>query len=180
AGMDDYLSKPIQSQAVLSVLRKFCFHREASARPSPADPAPAGPSPADPAPAGPTPGSGKNGDESLMVLNPGQLLDISDADEETIHELISEFLKDAPPYLDDLKEAVASGNREKIFQAAHRLKGMVANAGGEMVREMLSDVENDARRGEDDSVRVDVALLENGLDRLTRMLKKTDWAALCK
>ncbi|MCP4691172.1 MAG: response regulator, partial [Desulfobacterales bacterium] len=46
AGMDDYLSKPIQSQAVLSVLRKFCFHREASARPSPADPAPAGPSPA--------------------------------------------------------------------------------------------------------------------------------------
>ncbi len=162
AGMDDYMSKPVGSKSIQNILMKH------GPGPRPA---------ADPPDAmDPPPGTG---DEALPVMNPGQLLDISGHDEETIRELIHEFMKDAPAYLDDLTDAVRTGDAKRIFRKAHRLKGLAANAGGEKMREMLLEIENGARGGEFDPAAWSLPLLETELDHLKKTLEETDWAELC-
>ncbi|MCP4687453.1 MAG: response regulator [Desulfobacterales bacterium] len=164
AGMDDYIPKPISSSAVLSMLLKHCSHDETAeewmktARPERPEPR----------------------ENDPLLLNPNQLLDISGFDVETIRELINEFMKDAPFYMDELREAVASGDQDRIFKKAHRLKGLVANAGGEKTREIVSELEYNARLGSVDSAGADLTPLETELTRLKRALRKTDWKVLCK
>ncbi|MDM8515432.1 response regulator [Desulfobacterales bacterium HSG16] len=162
AGMDDYVSKPVRSKAVLDVLLRFCSEHETSEK------------------------SGNNhgrkiteNDEELLVLDNTQLLDISDKDDEMIIELIEEFMKDAQVYLDELKDAISSDNQEEIYKKAHRLKGLAANAGGERLGTMVLEIEKKGRQESLNSDDVDFTLLETELGQLKTALKETDWKTLC-
>ncbi len=164
AGMDDYISKPVRSKAILDVLlRHFSAGGPDGRFP--------GPTMVDA-----TEGGADPGDSALDVA---QLLDISDRDEETIGELIVEFMKDAPVYLDELENAIRTGDQEGIHKEAHRLKGLAANAGGTELVALTQDIEKGARQGNLAPGDVDFTLIDNGLQRLTRALKETDWKALC-
>ncbi|MCP4691963.1 MAG: response regulator [Desulfobacterales bacterium] len=164
AGMDAYISKPVMSKAVLDILLKF--------RPT------GGPGRKPPATGSPPSGGGQG--RAAPVLNTAQLLDISDRDEETIGELITEFMKDAPVYLEELSRAIRAEDQEDIYDKAHRLKGLAANAGGVELGALTLEIEKIARQGGLAPGEVDLTLLEDGLQRLTGALKETDWKALCK
>ncbi|MCP4345894.1 MAG: Hpt domain-containing protein [Desulfobacterales bacterium] len=113
------------------------------------------------------------------VLDSSQFLNISDEDVETIYELIDEFMKDSPVYLSDLQEAVRSGDQDRIYEKAHRLKGLVANAGGKKLQEMVLKIENSVRQGRFEQDHFSFDVLEKELKRLARVLRKTDWKSLC-
>jgi len=118
--------------------------------------------------------------ENLPVLNPEQLLDISDHDLELILELIDEFLKDAPVYIQDLREAAASGDQEKITKKIHRLNGLIGNCGGERFLEAGREIEKKAGSGIFDEKEKWLCLLELELENLTDALKHADWKSLCE
>ncbi|MCP4353076.1 MAG: response regulator [Desulfobacterales bacterium] len=157
AGMDDYIPKPVRSETVLDMLLKFCFSgREHSEQ---------------------TEAQAKSPGKNSPVLDPGQLLNISNKDEEIIHEVIDEFMKDAPIYLKDLEKAVESGDHSQIYEKTHRLKGLVSNAGGEKLWAMILEIENDAQEGIFDDT--NLSLLETELENLKQAIKETDWKSLC-
>ncbi|MCP4103939.1 MAG: AAA family ATPase [Desulfobacteraceae bacterium] len=159
AGMDDYISKPVRSEAVLNILLKYCSAGAGHMKDTDAE-------------------AGTR--ENVPVLNTEQLLDISDSDEETIDELVSEFMKDAPVYLDDLRKAAGSGDNDQIYEKAHRLKGLVSNAGGERLREMALEIENSTRQGTFDAESANFDLLETELEFLKQAIEETDWESLCR
>ncbi len=163
AGMDDYISKPIRSRAISDALIKYCSKqtgKEESLEPEGEK----------------TPEK----DDDLPELNPEQLLDIGDHDEELILELIDEFLKDAPVYLQELREAFTSGDQDWIAKKAHKLNGLAANSGGMRLLDMGLKIENTARKGILDPKMIDIDLLYNELGVLKQTLMETDWRSLCK
>ncbi len=112
-------------------------------------------------------------------MNPEQLLDIGDNDEELIQELIDEFNKDAPVYLEALRTAVESGDQDRIVKIAHKFNGLVANFGGERFLEIGRKIENSARKEILNPDAGDFDILSAELEQLTQSLNETDWKELC-
>ncbi|MDM8515433.1 cache domain-containing protein [Desulfobacterales bacterium HSG16] len=165
AGMDEYVPKPVRSKAIFDILLQFCSQINIVEEGHKTD----------------TEEIEENDDERPSVLNTLQLLDISDNDDEMIIELIEEFMKDAPVYLAELKDAVNNKNQDEIYKKAHRLKGLAANAGGELFMGMVLSIENSARLENFNlESSTDFNLLENELELLKTALVETNWKALCK
>ncbi len=158
AGMYDYIPKPISSKAVFAVLEKYFASK--------------------PDLGGPEEVEEKNLES--MVLNPEILLDISGFDPGIIQALIQAFQQDVPGYLDELKEAVDKEVPDLIYRKAHRLQGLVANAGGGKARETIVAIENLARQEKPMPATIDMALLEMEIKRLQDALIETDWDTLCR
>ncbi len=113
------------------------------------------------------------------MLNPSQLLDISDHEEELIRDLIREFMKNAPVLLDNLRDAMDSGDQKRISEQAHQLNGLTANLGGERLLELGLAIEQSARGGRFNPADYDTAPLARELERLQRALMESDWKLLC-
>ncbi|MEJ2157900.1 MAG: response regulator [Desulfobacteraceae bacterium] len=161
AGMDDYIPKPVKSKAILDMLLKYCSEcliatAKDEARNDQMDEC-----------------------RGLPVLNPLQLLDIGDRDEELIRELIGAFLKEAPILLKSLQKAIESGDRDRIMKAAHKLSGAAANCGGERFLEISLKIEKTAREEECDPRIIDISSLKREIEFLQQALVKTDWKAAC-
>ncbi len=166
-GMDDYISKPVRSKAILDILQKYCseYHAEKNETEFVNKEI--------------LENENENENETVSLLNTSQLLDISDKDEDIIYELIDQFMKDSPVYFENLRDAVRSGNQEQVYNMAHRLYGLSANAGGEKLCEMIFEIENSVRQGKFDPDCVGFESLEKTLKSLIQALSETDWKSLC-
>ena len=162
SGMDDYISKPVKSRAILDILTKYCseYHMETKGNSTYSD--------------------AIHQNHAPPVLNPSQLLDITDHDEELILELVGEFAKEAPILLNALQTAIESGNQDRIMKTAHRLNGVVANCGGERLLEASLKIEKAARQNEFNPQIADIPFLKRELDHLKQALGETDWKTACK
>ncbi len=69
-------------------------------------------------------------------------------------ELLMKFLKKYPndPSFEMLEQAVATGNLEQIFRAAHTLKGVASNLGLKPVVDIVSPFVETTRGGSSDGV----------------------------
>jgi len=86
----------------------------------------------------------------------------------------------APVYFKEMREAIGAGDKDQMYKAAHRVKGLAANVGGEALGGMASEIEALARQEAFDPAGVDTVLLKNELDRLGQALRETDWTSLCR
>jgi two-component system sensor histidine kinase/response regulator len=140
AGMDGYVSKPIQVPALLRAL----------------DEALAGPAFERPA-ATPIVASDSRFDRMFMLGNLA-------ADEELMHEIIRIFLRDYRSNLDALQKACSAGSREELIQQAHTLKGMVRNFGASCASGIAARLErrsgDAAKSGGDEAAMVDQLIEE--------------------
>jgi PAS domain S-box-containing protein len=102
AGMDAYLSKPVQGAQLLRAIAEF-FPGAAPALPAP------------PAPA--------------VTLDGEALLAHLGGDEDLLREIVGLFLEDAPRLLEETRAAAAAGDADRLERTAHRLKGAVRNFG---------------------------------------------------
>ncbi len=105
--MDDYLAKPFKSRAIFDAPEKYCPGLPGEDNVE-------------------TEEFGEIEREDKPVLNPSQLLDIGDHDEELILELIDEFINDAPALLDMPRDQIDSGDPNRITIKAHKLNGLAA------------------------------------------------------
>jgi CheY-like chemotaxis protein len=110
AGMDDYVTKPIDSQQLFAVIEKTLQTFGVARRFAAPDPMPA-PDPSD-----------RREQIDLSALR-ARL----DDDVDFIQEIIGLFLSHSPGLLADIEKAVADRDSQRIERSAHSLKGAVRN-----------------------------------------------------
>ena len=140
AGMNDYLAKPVSTQSVLAILKKWLPAEEIgfSQEVEPSLPAPAITPPLAEAP--------QLG--ALPVFDRTSLESRLGADEELLTMVIQSFLQEIPPMIQAMQECVAGGDADAIRNQAHKMKGAAANLGAERVRALLAGMEAAAKKGE--------------------------------
>jgi PAS domain S-box-containing protein len=138
AGMDDYVSKPIDPRDVAAAIARRLPSETADARPS---------APNKPAPAPPPASDGRAG------LDPGlpdraSLLNRLGGDEEMFVEIIKIFLEDVPKQLAGMDTALAAGDARTLRRLAHTLKGSSGTAGAAALQQASLALETAAASGD--------------------------------
>jgi two-component system sensor histidine kinase/response regulator len=129
AGMDDYVSKPLKSQALSEVLEKWLSRAgDASMLDTEAVP---------------------NGAE---IFDRAAFLDRLMGDEDLVEEIANAFLEDMIAQLAMLKTHVAEGDADAAGGRAHTIKGAAANVGAMALSATAAEMEKAARAGRRDEV----------------------------
>jgi signal transduction histidine kinase/CheY-like chemotaxis protein/HPt (histidine-containing phosphotransfer) domain-containing protein len=119
AGMDDYLTKPLDSRTLCATVE-----RAAGGAPSPSTPEPTSP-----------------------IEIPERLLERVAGDRQLLAEISRLFVDDAPAYLERIRQAIDCGNGEELRRAAHALKGAAANFEATAVVDAARTLEEMGHRG---------------------------------
>ena len=137
AGMDDYVSKPVRPQELFRVLAGIGGPNE--------DAEAVGEEAGGDRKNGPVPDTRQVFDEARFRENTG--------DEELMRELIGFYQEDVDRLLEDIAEALAEEDAEKVHRAAHSLKGMVGNYCADRVLARATELDAHALSGKLDKVR---------------------------
>lgn len=112
AGMNDYVSKPVEPKALETVLRKWLPER-----------------------------TDEGSRDSLVIWDRAGMLDRFLGDEELVATIMTEFLKDMPRQIEVLQDLLESGDVTGATRQAHVIKGMAANMGGEALQAAAREME---------------------------------------
>lgn len=161
AGMQDYLTKPLQVSALAQAIEKW-VQAKATGGPGPGDgaAAPAGEPPVARQAAAPSEGP---------VMDFSRLNEFKEFDDEALsmtREVVGLFVADAPCRLDDIGQAIAAGDAEELSRAAHALKGAAGNIGAVAIQAVCATLEADAKAGV-------VGDMAAHMTRLRRLLDET-------
>lgn len=159
AGMDDYLTKPIQSAALLSAIERVCsgYDQMAVALDGAADLTllDAADSSASP-------------DAVSDLAHTRRLLDGDDA---ALAQLLQLFFRDLQPNLTALHNASQEGDRRRLYELAHTLKGSVGIFGAARAERAARQLEDIARNGEDSACAEAVSALIREMQWLANDLR---------
>jgi PAS domain S-box-containing protein len=145
AGMDGYVSKPIQPAALFEAV-------EGEARTGSALPA------------------GEETAAAEEVLDREEVLNRLGGDMEFLRELVRLFLQTCPEQMSAVRTAVSQGNPQALEQAAHQLKGCVGNFAARAAFDSARQLETMARSGDLTHARATLTALEEAIERLTPAL----------
>jgi CheY-like chemotaxis protein len=151
AGMDDYLSKPIEAQKLFDVVETAARKSERA-----------------------TP----NGRRQIRALDIDALVKSFDGDLEMVLVLARVFADSSPSQLSELYEAVARGDAEAIERGAHTLKGSVANFRAEPAVDAAARLEQLARTGDLSTADSALSMLEKQIERLREELETLEQVSL--
>lgn len=85
--------------------------------------------------------------------------------------LIDLYLREVPNYLNSLKDALASADKEKLYLAAHKFKGSSSNLGAQQVVALCKELEIAGRAGAFDQATAKIVQLEEALEQLKTALE---------
>ncbi len=176
AGMDDYLSKPVQViELHRALVRCAEIARDANATsvgaPGATGTAIALVTPVTGAPLTPVadaPGSPGVVLDPSVVESLRQMGEMTGAD--VIQDLLNLFRSDVPPLLEALRSAVETGNAQKLKENAHSLKGASANLGAKAMAALCFELESLGRNGTVDGAAGRLPELEKHFERVCAAL----------
>jgi signal transduction histidine kinase/DNA-binding response OmpR family regulator/HPt (histidine-containing phosphotransfer) domain-containing protein len=129
AGMDDYLSKPFTQQALGQTIGRWINLPRMA--PAPDEPLPA------PAPVAMQPVDHTINAQALQNI---RALSATNGDA-LLERVLQAYLKDTPPHLQALRQALAAGDTEQLRKTAHSLKSSSANVGALTLSQRCKDLE---------------------------------------
>ncbi|HEY4370182.1 MAG TPA: response regulator [Steroidobacteraceae bacterium] len=156
AGMDDYLTKPLDISRLQDVLDRFVGSAARSA--SAVLPAPL-----------PAPATVPLADDGAIRA---RLVEIAGDDSEFIAELISAYILGSTEALGEMLAAVDASDHVALSRAAHKLKGASANLHLQSLTALSLDIETRAREGQGNGWHEDVRKLSAEFERVTEVLRK--------
>jgi len=165
AGMDDYMSKPLNRNLIEQMLRKW-LPPGARSRTMEAAPAPAAAARPTVRPAPAPVNSGESAIDSRLVSD---LMDIMGAE---FAELVRVYLEDTPKALSQLERAAQTNDVESLIAPSHSLKSTSANLGALRLSDMAKRLEHGARMGELGEPALLVAQIYNEYQRAAQQLKQ--------
>ncbi len=160
AGMDDYLSKPVQPRELAEMLRRRLSHV------SPNVDTRTAPSKA----ASPT---SLPDDE---VFRESEFLERLMDDRELGRTIVERFLSDVPVMMGKLKDFLSMGDMPGARREAHTIKGAAATVGGPALSEVALKLEEIGKQGGLGEALNVLPRLETEFERLKRSLIQNGWA----
>jgi two-component system sensor histidine kinase/response regulator len=151
AGMNAYLTKPLEIGRLRETLDRFGLARQSTPLASP------GPG------AGPVPG------EPVEVA---RLLELTAGDKAFAHEIIETFARSGARARDDMRKALANGDRPGLQRAAHQLKGASANIHAARLRDLSAAIEGRSHSAAETDLRDLLVKLGNELERVSDFLRR--------
>lgn len=160
AGMDDYISKPIDPESVLSVLKKWLPEGEGVQVRT-------------------VPDNGPNAIETVgsPVLNTKQAIWVTGGKLGMFKRISSVFLQHMPARLRELEEAIVSGDGESAHRLAHSIQGAASSVGGTRVHEVALEIERLVQSNGLDAVTALAEDLKGEFDQLKVLLEGSSWEA---
>lgn len=158
-GMNDYLSKPINSERVYNKLRHWLIGK---------------------------PDQAQNGVSNHVekldqeVIAHGKLSDWDKAaalkrvgnNSEHLLPLVELFLADMPAQLSVLQQAITSENMEQVRASSHAIKGVAANLGGLRLQQIAAQIEVDAKAGQFDCAKEKMSSLSVANEHLCLLFRQ--------
>jgi len=158
AGMNDYVSKPIEPQKLIEALERWLpverihsksgdkFDDAHQNKPLPED--------------------------NRSIFDREALLNRLMGDEELIRDVIATYIQEIPSLVSQLKTSLAAGDVKTSERLVHTIKGSSANLGAEALRGVAANLEKFTKSGELDLVKAGIDSLEKEFDRLKPLLLK--------
>jgi CheY-like chemotaxis protein len=142
AGMDGYLTKPIEVERLRNILAKFGLAREDAGA----------------------------ADDRGPPVDLSAFHGITDGDSEFAQELIATFIASGEQQLAEITAAVSQCNRAALARAAHKLKGACANIHAHALKTLVGRMEVDSGAAEPRALEKCNALLRQEFERVTKFL----------
>jgi PAS domain S-box-containing protein len=165
AGMDDYLTKPIQIKALQEALERIGLWARVHRRPT---------SPLSPVKTAPLTLEAEEQAELDPALDLTLLAELRQFQEEgqldIVQELAEAFQFETPPLLETLRQAVAEGQPEQLRRAAHNLKGSSNNLGALTMAALSAELETIGKHGTVEKAAELITRLEQEYRRVCRAL----------
>jgi CheY-like chemotaxis protein len=165
AGMDDYLTKPIQIKALKEALERVGLWARVHRRPT---------SPLAPVKTAPLTLEAEKQAEAGVALDPTVLSELrqfqGEGEPDIVQELAEAFQFETPPLLQTLRQAVAEGQPEELKRAAHNLKGSSQNLGARAMAAFSAELETIAKNGTLEGARELVIRLEQEYQHVCQAL----------
>jgi response regulator RpfG family c-di-GMP phosphodiesterase len=133
AGMDDYISKPLEAQDLVDVVEKWLKAGSSEVATEPK-------------------AENKNREEDPLVFDRSALLQRIMNDEEIMTSLLSSFTNNIAALQNNLGDAITSGDTTEIRLHAHSIKGAAANVSALSVYQMAGTIELAAQKEELDKM----------------------------
>jgi len=153
AGMDDYLTKPIDRHLLESTLARWL--------PTPAMSVPV----ANPA-AAPRPVIATGAEARADALDETVVRDLLDVMGDEFGSLVHVFLEDAPRLIGTLRGAALRGDVDTFGATAHSLKSSSANLGARTLADLARHAEHEARGRKDFDLDASAAAIEREFERV--------------
>ncbi len=163
AGMDDYVSKPVEPAVLAGKLREFLSispHLSQTNRPG------TGPVEAPPGihDAGPM-------EDAPVAFDRKRLLSRFENDMDIIQAIVAAFIQESSQFLEDMESAIATGDIQSLELVAHSLKGSAANVNAEELRHLSFQMEKDAKAHDVSNAQNLFSKIQVALDTFTREAK---------
>ena len=143
AGMDEYVSKPIDSNKLFETIEKLT--RKAN------DASPA--------------------TDDSAALDRELLLKAFDDDWDFLREVVEVFLSDYPRLMDDLHQAFEEGDSDLLMRSAHSIKGMLKNFHALSAAEIAFEIEKKGKAEEFEGVQKNIEKLAQRIDKVDKKLR---------
>jgi two-component system sensor histidine kinase/response regulator len=147
AGMDAYVSKPIQAEELFRAVEGLVVST------------------------GSIQDSGDNKQPGADGLDPARLVARFGGDTKLLRQLVDVFLDDCPRMVSNIKKAVAARNADALAKAAHAFKGAVSNFGATQMVEMARQLEVKGRQRDLAAAEKICQQLERAILRLVEALR---------
>jgi signal transduction histidine kinase/CheY-like chemotaxis protein/HPt (histidine-containing phosphotransfer) domain-containing protein len=137
AGMDDYVTKPIDAEVLRAVIEKWTAEILKAVRSAKPPAEPAAPSTAP-----------RSASPQAIPADLSRLQQLAEGDKAIVERLINLFLDDAGQHGKLLRDAVEKGDAKGIESEAHRIKGGASQVGAEALRGLAAELEGIGRNAE--------------------------------
>jgi len=156
AGMDDYISKPIDPESVLAMLKRWTAAEVEAATDE-------------------DPRAREAREGPLPVFDVGQALWVTGRKGDMLQRLVRVFLGSMPNRMRELGDALSSDAYVDIRQLAHSIKGAAASVGARRFCQAAADLEERAEQEERDGLHEAYAEMEHEFAAYEEALAAFDW-----
>ena len=146
AGLDEYMTKPVQLPTLRTMLEKWLPHATVSS-----------------APAAP---QKKNRRQETSIVDIAVLENLVGDDPATVNEFLTDYLTSSRLLAEEMRAALAAGDSRQVGTIAHKLKSSSRAVGALVLGDLCAELENFGKTGDPEAIAQGVAQFDAGLAKV--------------